>query len=569
MAWDEAIGGEAPAGEAVAAETAVAETAVAETVPNEAALASARQPTGRPRGATFFLFGPYGSPARQVARVICGAALHPSPLLEADCAAALRSPHGFALVAQLAFREAALRGAALPGPAQRGAGLLWCGCEALLEPDVDPSIRPMLAAQWDAVAAAAERYRGLTFLSSTVMWDPAGRFHRQSFLRIAMPVPAYEVREALWLARLPAGEYPAGKGTDRAALARLLANSFQLTEGQVVDLIVTARELAKARDPLDPRLTTDDLFEGCRRQSGRGLTSLARRLEARSGVTFDDLKLPPASARQLNELRQRVRNRERLLTELGLEQRIAISRGLVVLFTGSSGTGKTMAAELLAAEMHVDLYKVDLSAVVNKYIGETEKNLARLFDEAEELNACLFMDEADALFGKRGEVKDATDRLVNMQVNYLLQRIEGYQGLVLLATNLRQNIDEAFMRRIQFSVDFPAPGKEERRKIWLGMFPDPQKMGRPDDEEIGKLANQFELTGAQIRNAVLSAAYRALADAPQGQKPVINMRHLVLAVASELVKVGKPPTRGIFGAEFYRYVEEEAAQDAAQDFVTF
>jgi SpoVK/Ycf46/Vps4 family AAA+-type ATPase len=244
----------------------------------------------------------------------------------------------------------------------------------------------------------------------------------------------------------------------------------------------------------------------------------------------------------------------RVHSELGFEHRLRLGHGMVVLFTGASGTGKTMAAEWLARELGVDLYKADLSSVVSKWVGETEKNLNQLFAEAEDSSAIIFFDEADALFGKRGEVKDARDRWANTEVNYLLQRIEEYAGVVIMASNLRQNIDEAFLRRISAMVEFPAPDEAARMQIWRGMFPPDLK--RPSDEELESLATRIKLPGGSVRNIVVDAAFRAAASAGNGE-PVVTLRHLVVASAREYQKLGKPLTKGEFGDVFYRWLEEE------------
>src|SRR6185503_7836390 len=221
-----------------------------------------------------------------------------------------------------------------------------------------------------------------------------------------------------------------------------------------------------------------------------------------------DLVMPGPNRLQLVELRSRIRHRSRVYNGLGFEQRVAMGKGMIALFTGSSGTGKTMAAELLAREQGVDLYKVDLSAVVSKYVGETEKNLSRVFAEAEDVNAILFFDEADALFGKRGEVKEAQDRWANMEVNYLLQRVEEYSGVVILATNLRQNIDEAFMRRIQVIVEFPPPDAQLRFNIWRrSLTPSASDLAEAD---LRQIATRFNLSGGSIRNVAIESACRAL-----------------------------------------------------------
>ena len=495
-----------------------------------------RQRRGQPgAGATLFLHGPYGSGRLAAARAISTAV--ETPLLVADVGHALRAAEGWERSVELVYREAALQDAAL----------YWAGCETLLERD-QPSHR------WAHLVAAAEGFDGLTFLASQNAWDPWARFHRKPFLRLDFPMPDYELRRRLWEKHLPPPATFAASPADRGMLTQLLANGFQLTEGQIVDAVASARGLAMQRDPLNPRLTLDDLYAGCRRQSGRGLITMARRIEPRTERTFADLVLPPASQRQLQELRVRIRHHHRVYSGLGFERRLSLGKGLIALFTGSSGTGKTMAAELLAREQGVDLYKVDLSAVVSKYVGETEKNLSRVFAEAEDANAIIFFDEADALFGKRGEVREARDRWANMEINYLLQRVEEYAGVVILASNLRQNIDEAFMRRIHVIVEFPFPDAEARFRIWRGMFP--SRLRRPPDAELRTLAERFRLSGGSIKNIVIDAAFRALAEVGSGT-PAITLRHLVVATAREYQKLGKPITKSEFGEAFYAWVEED------------
>jgi len=484
-------------------------------------------------GAVLFLHGPYGSGRLATARAICTTA--ETPLLIADVERALRAE--WEQVVDLAYREAMLQDAAL----------YWSGCDLLLE-------RDQPAHRWAYLVTAAERFDGLTFLASQTPWDPAGHFRDRAFLRLDFPMPGYALRRRLWEAHLPPPEAFAHPAPDRAMLAELLANGFQLTEGQILDALATARGQAARRDPQNPRLTTDDLYEGCRRQSGRRLISFARRIEPRTELTFDDLILPGPNKRQLQELRARIRHHSRVYSGLGFERRLSLGKGLIALFTGSSGTGKTMAAELLAREQGVDLYKVDLSAVVSKYVGETEKNLSQVFAEAEDANAIIFFDEADALFGKRGEVKDARDRWANMEINYLLQRIEEYAGVVILASNLRQNIDEAFMRRIHVIVEFPFPDAEARFRIWRSMFP--PGIHRPPDADLQALAERFRLSGGSIKNIVIDAAFRALADAGE-EMPTITLRHLVAATAREYQKLGKPITKGEFGEAFYAWVEQD------------
>ena len=227
-----------------------------------------------------------------------------------------------------------------------------------------------------------------------------------------------------------------------------------------------------------------------------------------------------------------VQQRPFVLETWGLGQKLTASAGISALFVGSPGTGKTMAAELIAAELGLDLFKIDLSSMVSKYIGETEKNLERLFTEAEQSHAILFFDEADALFGKRAEVKDAHDRYANIEISYLLQRMEAFNGITILATNLRTNIDEAFTRRLQFVVDFPFPRADDRRRIWETLFPAQVPHVELLDWQL--LADRFELAGGNIRNVIVTAVYHAAAD---GQ--VLTMQHLFHGVRRELQKMGR------------------------------
>ena len=227
-----------------------------------------------------------------------------------------------------------------------------------------------------------------------------------------------------------------------------------------------------------------------------------------------------------------VRNRRQVFERWKFGQRIALGRGMTALFAGGSGTGKTMAAQVLARELGLDLFRVDLSRVMSKYIGETEKNLSQLFDDAAASGAVLFFDEADALFGKRSEVKDAHDRYANLEISYLLQRMEEHEGVSLLATNRMGDLDEAFTRRFHFILDFPMPRAPERRRIWQGMLP--LEAERDDSVSLDTLADDYEMSGGEIRNSVLSAAFAAAAEGVP-----IGLRHLKRGLRRELLKTGR------------------------------
>lgn len=484
-------------------------------------------------GAALYLHGPYGVGRRTAARLICDAT--ETPLLMVDVRAALRQPSWIDTI-RMCYREATLLNAAI----------CWAGVDPLVLAE-DEDKRQQL----DVLLGAAEVYPGLTFLIGPSPFDPAGRFRRIPFLSIGLSPPDFAERLDLWQFLLPPDEVFEDGELDGPPLAGVLANGFQLTPGQMHDAIATARWISTKRNPLDPALRRDDLAEGCRRQSGRNLIAFSTRIEARSGLDFGDLVLPAANKRQLQELRNRFARQAQVRSIF--EQRLTLGQGMIALFTGGSGTGKTMAAQLLARDQGLDLYKIDLSAVVSKWVGETEKNLNRVFTEAADANAILFFDEADALFGQRAKVEQAQDRWANMEVNFLLQRVEEYAGIVILASNLRQNIDDAFVRRIQVIVDFPFPEADARFQIIRGMIP--AEVHAPDDAVLRELAERFKLPGGSWKNIVVDATFRATVT--PNLQPIVTDRHLILAIAREYQKLGKPLMRGEFGEAYFRVIEQE------------
>ena len=486
-----------------------------------------------PDGAAALLYGPDGSGRLTAARAFCTDS--ETALLVAD-AGALGSTSNWSETIDLVYREALLRGAAL----------YWRRCEVLVR-------EPALADRWEYLTLVAERSGCLSFLSSEVPWDPVGRFQGIPFLRFVFTMPDFVLRTRIWNEELPAAADLAEPDA-RDALAVQLAGAFRLTDGQVRDAVAAAVSRSRLRP--DRLVTADDLTSSARRQSSRFLGGFGRRIEPADDMSEHDLVLPEPNRRQLDELRQRIRLRPQ--ADARIARRIGLARGLVALFTGSSGTGKTMAAELLAKEQGVDLFKIDLSAVVSKYVGETEKQLRGAFDEAENTNAILFFDEADAIFGKRGEVRTAQDRWANMEVNYLLQRVEEYSGVVILATNLRQNIDEAFLRRIQFQVEFPAPDAAARSRILERLIPTDVRPPAADD--LSAFARRFELSGGNLKNIVVDAVFRAYVDSPD--EIVLRLDHLVAATAREYQKLGRPITRSEFGTEFFDLVQQELLSPA-------
>jgi SpoVK/Ycf46/Vps4 family AAA+-type ATPase len=280
-----------------------------------------------------------------------------------------------------------------------------------------------------------------------------------------------------------------------------------------------------------PKLDPQTLWDACRAQARPRLDNLAQHIKP--VATWDDLVLPETEVHTLREIAMHVRQRTKVYQTWGFARKSARGLGISALFSGASGTGKTMAAEVLANELRLDLYRIDLSQVVSKYIGETEKNLRRVFDAAEDGGAALLFDEADALFGKRSEVKDSHDRYANIEVSYLLQRMEAYRGLAILTTNMKTALDPAFQRRIRFVVQFPFPDAEHRARIWQRVFPATTPTEKLDADRLARL----NVAGGNIRNIALNAAFLA-ADTKQP----VKMEHLLRATRSEYAKLEKPLT---------------------------
>jgi hypothetical protein len=291
----------------------------------------------------------------------------------------------------------------------------------------------------------------------------------------------------------------------------------------------TCAEAMTAADPSHD--LGQSLWHACRVQARARLDDLAQRLEP--AAHGNDLVLPRAQRQLLQEISVHVRQRTIVYETWGFAAKGSRGLGISALFAGPSGTGKTMAAEVLAGELDLDLYRIDLSQVVSKYIGETEKNLRRVFDAAETGGAILLFDEADALFGKRSEVKDSHDRYANIEVSYLLQRMEAYRGLAILTTNLKESLDTAFLRRIRFAVPFPFPDAAQRAEIWQRIFP---AQTPTESLKLDKLA-RLNVTGGNIRNIALYASFLA---AEEGEP--VHMRHLLRAARAEYGKLERPLT---------------------------
>ncbi|AXX32813.1 ATPase, AAA family [Actinosynnema pretiosum subsp. pretiosum] len=421
-------------------------------------------------------------------------------VLEVDAERLAAEPDRVALRAAV-LREAVLRGAGIVlGPVDEEPAL-----DALRHPAVPLAVHGPIA------------------------WNPCWSVD-PPVLHEAVPLPV-SARAELWAAGLRG---PVAPGVDPAAATE----HFVLGAGQIARA-AEAASVAALADGED--ITVAHLRAGARSQNAAGLQRLARRVEP--AVTWDDLVLPGPVVGQLKELASRAEHRDRVIDRWRMRPGGGRGRGLTGLFAGDSGTGKTMSAEVIAASLGLDLYTVNLATVVDKYVGETEKNLERIFTEASGVNGVLLFDEADAIFGKRSEVRDAHDRYANIESAYLLQRMETFDGIAVLATNLRANLDEAFTRRLDVVVDFPLPDGEQRRALWDHCLGPHAPRGALD---LDFLAGAFELAGGHIRSAAVTAAYLAA----EGDR-VVGMREVVGAVAREYRKLG----RLVGEREFGRYLE--------------
>jgi ATP-dependent 26S proteasome regulatory subunit len=457
--------------------------------------------------------GAYGAGKQTTAEALCHD--FSLSLLVIDMARLLAAELPFAVATRLIFREAELQGTAL----------YWDHFDLLLADDKKLHL--------DSLVQALQGYPGLNFLAGETPWEQTDVLSDVPFIRIHFPIPAYSARKQLWQAQLN-GHLPLAQDVDLADLS----NKFLFTGGQIRDAMAGARNLALWR--ASEELSRDDLYAACRAQSNQKLGTLSHKLECK--YTWTDIVLPEDQMQQLHEITGYVKHHQLVYGEWSFDKKLSLGKGLNTLFAGPSGTGKTMAAGIMANELKLDIYKIDLSTVVSKYIGETEKNLAKIFKEAETSNAILFFDEADALFGKRSEVRDSHDRYANIEISYLLQKMEEYEGMVILATNLRKNMDDAFVRRMHFIVEFPFPEEEYRYRIWKNIFPKEAPLDEGVDFEF--LGRQFKISGGNIKNIALSAAFLA-ADGDSA----ITMKHLIHATKREFRKMGKL----CIGADFGKY----------------
>jgi AAA+ superfamily predicted ATPase len=461
------------------------------------------QPGSAGRRPLFAFMGGYGAGKRETALRLAQAARQ--PLLTVDLAGHAKEDNAWPDLLQLVCRDGRLARATL----------YLTGWDVVIAENDQPP---------PAIFQQLLDYPHIVIVAGTAVWQPAGRVETRPVVRAHFNLPDYEERLQVWQALLP----------DENLDLTGVANQFHFTPGQIADAAATVRDLAFCgHEPVSEEL----LFIACRDHSNQKLSTLATKIQPR--YRWQDIVLPPDTRQQLQEMVNMVRQRPLVYGQWGFDRKLALGKGLNALFAGESGTGKTMAADIMAGQLGLDLYKIDLSTLVSKYIGETEKNLNRIFTEAATSNAILFFDEADAIFGKRSEVKDSHDRYANIEISYLLQRMEAFDGVVILATNMRSNLDEAFTRRLHFIIEFPFPEAADREIIWRVNFPPETPLAADVDYRL--LAQRFRLAGGNIRNIIMAAAFLA---AEAGE--VVTVAHLLHATRREYQKMGRLIDESLF-----------------------
>lgn len=476
-------------------------------------------------------------------------------------AALLLNPHGAAGGAQAAGLAADLAARVGRRLLQADFGAL---CAGMAPPDAAALAQTLVREAW--LGEALLSLAGIDHApaaATAALWDALAQMplplvvHSQQpllpggvalpLIHLALTPPSAAERAQRWRQHLRAAT--TGQAADEAgadALASQLAARWRLTLEQIDQAapcglashralagVAGAAEGAAAAPPGDGLAAA--LAAAARSACRQAVDKLASVVTPRRG--FADLVLPADAQAQLHALCQRVYHAPRVLDDWGFGRRLAGNGGVAALFAGPPGSGKTLAAEVVAGELGRELYRVDLSGVVSKYIGETEKNLERAFAAAEAAQAVLLFDEADALFGRRAEVRDAHDRYANQQVSWLLQRMESFAGVAILSTNLRQHLDEAFLRRLAFVVHFPFPDEAARRRLWAGAWP--AELPLAADIDLDALARHARLSGGQIRNVALAAAFLGAADGGP-----VAARHVQQALRRELQKSGQPAPAG-------------------------
>jgi ATP-dependent 26S proteasome regulatory subunit len=472
----------------------------------------------------FYFCGPYGSGKKDVALSI-GHSLN-LPLLMVDIEAACNTESDKENIFLLINRESILLNSAI----------YLYNTDVIFEHKENVKLKNYLI-------RALSRNSRLIIVSSRDKYDVRSEFKQKRFFYIDFPIPSYKKRQDLWNLYLKdksiLGGYRIAKETD----VNFLAGKFRFTGGQINDAIKAACTSARWKSNGNKTINEEEIYHGCHLQSNQDLKSLAR--EVTTKYTLDDIILPKDQKNQLAEIINCVKNKYIVYDEMGFADKMPYGKGLNILFNGPSGTGKTMASAIIANTLNLEIYEINISQILSKFVGETEKRIASIFRSAR--NAVLFFDEADALFGRRTMIKDAHDKYANIETSFLLREIEKYEeGCVLLATNRKDNMDEAFSRRMDFDVEFPFPSKEHRLKIWDNIFPEQTPLDENIDFDF--LAEKFNLSGGNIHNIALASAFYAAQD-----EKLVKMEHLIMAVKREYQKNNKLCNKNDFG-QYYNLI---------------
>ncbi|MFZ5352371.1 MAG: ATP-binding protein [Bacillota bacterium] len=381
-------------------------------------------------------------------------------------------------------------------------------------------------------------FDGDVFILSSKNWKIKKPLENHTFTAIELGLPEGLERIKLW------ESYGRSYKFDDTVVFNNISNKFNFTPGQIKNALLNAKNLAEwERGSCE--IGNAELTKACYLQVNHKLEKKAHLIQPK--YAWEDLVLPEDVKQQLRNAVNQVKYRHIVYGEWGFDKKLPYGKGLSMLFSGPPGTGKTMAAQVIANELTLEIYKIDLSQIISKYIGETEKNLNMIFTEAKHSNAILFFDETDALFGKRSEVKDSHDKYANIETAYLLQRMEEYDGISIMATNYLQNIDEAFMRRINYIIKFPFPDAKYRELLWRSMYTKETPLSK--DIDFKYLGEKFLIAGGNIKNIVLASAFLA---AENGE--AVSMKHIVNAAKYELEKSGKILLKEDIG-EYYRLLE--------------
>lgn len=466
--------------------------------------------SGRSKKQLFYLHGEIGSGKKLLLRHLSHK--YHLTILHTDISALPRETAAFHEKMEQIYTEALLKNAVL----------FFSNFEPFdpLEPPKNTTGASLFSSLLKEILSRIFETGNLLFLSSEKPWIPVS----QSFFTlvdIPLEHPSEDERCLLWKEMIQ--DFPVSSSIS----PDMLATKFSFSAGRIRNSLTKALQLMEWSK--ETEISSPLLHQACRTQISHRLHNYASLVNAQ--YTWDDLILPAYQKEQLREACNQIKFHHKVYSEWGFSKKIAYGKGLSLLFYGPPGTGKTMGAQVLAEELEMELYKIDLSTIMSKYIGETQKNLNMVFEEVKKSNSILFFDEADALFGKRSEVQDSRDRYSNAETAYLLQKMEEYDGIVILATNFIQNFDAAYKRRIKFIIDFPFPEPEERRRLWESMFPE---NAPAEDLDFDFLAEHFELSGSNIKNIVLASAFQA-ASAQEN----IQMKHIIHALKNEFFKSGK------------------------------